>query len=168
MSPAFPFTFHCEDMGLWSVFRPDVVTPPIVPTNCVRCAVRFMQRTRSTTTVHTNGITRDQVILYRPNQHCDLCGGIRSARRGASGDMKRAAYLWLKSQPCADCGQSFVQSAMEFDHLPGHVKIGDMSSIVTRSTLEQFVDEIKKCDVVCAICHRVRETDRRMVNAETS
>ncbi len=67
----------------------------------------------------------------------------------------------LKRVPCADCGGVFPPEAMDFDHRPGEVKVANVNKI---TNLRQLADEIKKCDVVCANCHRVR-TRRRLLDA---
>ena len=67
-----------------------------------------------------------------------------------------------KNRPCADCGHSFHSSAMEFDHLPGFVKIFEISRWKQYSA-EAIKLEIVKCDVVCANCHRIRTAERRAI-----
>jgi formate dehydrogenase assembly factor FdhD len=44
-----------------------------------------------------------------------------------------AWYTALKrGQPCVDCGGVFHHAAMTWDHLPGTVKLGDVSTLVLR------------------------------------
>lgn len=67
----------------------------------------------------------------------------------------------LKSVPCADCQNTFDPICMDFDHLPEFDKVKDISDLmrgrVAWSTIEA---EIKKCEVVCSNCHRIRTRDR--------
>lgn len=71
-----------------------------------------------------------------------------------------ALYLRLKSGPCADCGLTFHPAAMDFDHVRG-TKVIEVAQAYRRMfSLERLMAEIAKCDLVCAICHRVR-TDQR-------
>jgi len=64
----------------------------------------------------------------------------------------------LKNVPCADCKNTFHFSAMDFDHLENkHFNIASDSRWVSRKRL---LDEIAKCDVVCANCHRLRTWNR--------
>lgn len=65
-----------------------------------------------------------------------------------------------KAVPCADCAGSFPSYVMDFDHVRG-VKTADVSSLVLRKNLERLLEEIEKCDVVCANCHRIRTFKRR-------
>jgi hypothetical protein len=65
-----------------------------------------------------------------------------------------------KSVPCADCGHSYPHYVMDFDHREGEIKLFNIASRVrgnvTAPRLEAIRQEIAKCDVVCANCHRER------------
>lgn len=58
----------------------------------------------------------------------------------------------LSSNPCVDCGES-DPIVLEFDHVRG-VKIGNISEMTRDSGTETLLEEIAKCDVRCANCHR--------------
>ncbi len=78
--------------------------------------------------------------------------------------VKRAAIRELigilKDVPCADCGKRYSRYVMDFDHVRGdkHFTIGRSQE---HPDLEAVAEEIAKCDVVCANCHREREFQRR-------
>jgi recombinational DNA repair protein (RecF pathway) len=61
-----------------------------------------------------------------------------------------------KSKPCADCGQSYPYYVMDFDHRPGEKKVAEIARLVPTKSIRRIVEEIAKCDVVCANCHRKR------------
>ena len=74
--------------------------------------------------------------------------------------LERTRYLleFFQAHPCVDCGES-DPVVLEFDHL------GDKSFAIG-AKLVQFawqtiLDEIEKCEVVCANCHRRRTAQRR-------
>lgn len=71
-------------------------------------------------------------------------------------------YRSLKQgRPCADCGGVFHYSAMEWDHRPGAAKFSELSSIITKTNSKRRVlEEVAKCDLVCANCHAVRTYNR--------
>lgn len=71
-------------------------------------------------------------------------------------------YRSLKDgKSCVDCGGMFHYSAMEWDHRPGVTKVGGLSSIVKKTNSRRRVlEEISKCDLVCANCHAVRTYNR--------
>jgi len=74
----------------------------------------------------------------------------------------RALIAELKSHPCADCGGSFPPALMDFDHVRGtkHGIISRMSG--GRMARAKLLEEINKCEVVCANCHRRRTYLRRL------
>lgn len=71
-------------------------------------------------------------------------------------------YRRLKEgQPCADCGGTFHYSAMEWDHRPGVTKVAELSSLVEKTnSWRRVLEEVSKCDLVCANCHAVRTFNR--------
>jgi hypothetical protein len=73
-----------------------------------------------------------------------------------------AWYVSLKAgRPCADCGQSFHHAAMQWDHLPGQVKKAALGFLARRGSRRRVLEEIAKCELVCANCHAVRSYLRR-------
>ncbi len=60
----------------------------------------------------------------------------------------------MKSVPCMDCGGSFPPYVMDFDHRRG-VKKFNVSLAYAKAWSDVLV-EMKKCDIVCANCHRIR------------
>jgi hypothetical protein len=71
----------------------------------------------------------------------------------------RNFLLEIKSDPCKDCGSSFHQACMDFDHVRGE-KLGTISELSRRFGKDKLTEEITKCDLVCACCHRVRTYSR--------
>jgi len=53
---------------------------------------------------------------------------------------------------CADCGYRCDPVALDFDHLPGTVKLFTIANSPKRTWYSVLL-EIAKCDVVCANCH---------------
>lgn len=94
--------------------------------------------------------------LHNRNYYVKTKDRYRDARAASRERMKAAARELIrqaKSVPCADCGQKFPYYVMDFDHLTD--KSMNVSKMVTYS-LTRIRDEIAKCDVVCANCHRER------------
>ena len=69
--------------------------------------------------------------------------------------------LDAKARPCADCGILYPYYVMDFDHRDGATKSFSLHS-VHRVTKRAIMQEIAKCDVVCANCHRERTHQRRL------
>lgn len=59
---------------------------------------------------------------------------------------------------CVDCGNTDIR-VLEFDHLDNKDEnVSDM--LRAEVNVEKIKDEILKCDVVCANCHRIRTCER--------
>jgi hypothetical protein len=73
--------------------------------------------------------------------------------------LERTIYLirFFEVHPCVDCGEA-DPVVLEFDHLRD--KSFSIGQVLTRKRWQVILDEIKKCEVVCANCHR-RRTARR-------
>lgn len=67
----------------------------------------------------------------------------------------------LKCKPCADCGNTFHHACMDFDHVRG-VKKFNISAAGHNYGIRTILKEVKKCDIVCANCHRLRTYRRRL------
>lgn len=65
----------------------------------------------------------------------------------------------LKNKPCTDCGQTFPHYVMDFDHLGN--KKHSISEMRQGFVWEKILEEISKCELVCANCHRIRTHKRR-------
>jgi len=88
---------------------------------------------------------KDQFIENNKRQYKKLRELVKSRKTGV---------------PCADCGNTFPSYAMDFDHRDGSSKIDKVSTLVYRGSERLITEEISKCDVVCAVCHRIRTFGR--------
>lgn len=74
--------------------------------------------------------------------------------------MKRSAFINAhKVNPCLDCGVKYPPYVMQFDHTRGK-KLFTIGENRHRSE-KQILEEIAKCDLVCANCHAERTYQRR-------
>lgn len=63
---------------------------------------------------------------------------------------------------CVVCGYKEHPEALQFDHLPEFEKVKDVGKLVAEPAgWQRILDEINKCEVVCANCHAVRTAQRR-------
>lgn len=65
-----------------------------------------------------------------------------------------------EENPCIDCGQFYPHYVMDFDHLPGSEKLMDPARLYKTGSISKFLQEIDKCEIVCANCHRIRTHNR--------
>jgi len=68
----------------------------------------------------------------------------------------RALITEAKNKPCMDCGVSYPYYVMDLDHRDSTTKIDKVSHLVFSGSENIVKNEIAKCDVVCANCHRIR------------
>jgi hypothetical protein len=125
-----------RDLILAEVAKCDVV--------CVNCH-RLRSRTRhrawlASRTASTNGRIEEQRARWR--YQADVLDQMRSV-------------------PCADCGGTFAQCCMDFDHRDASEKGSRVPALVGRAGIRRILAEAAKCDIVCANCHRVRTFERR-------
>ena len=99
---------------------------------------------------------------------CKSCSKVRKYRNGGSyKSPKRIAINEAKSKPCTDCNLKYPPYVMEFDHIPGKgEKIADISRMAFDYGLSLIQEEIKKCELVCANCHRERTYKRQQAARE--
>ena len=67
----------------------------------------------------------------------------------------------FKRSPCLDCGLVFPPYVMDFDHVRGR-KLRNVSLCVAYPKAK-ILAEIKKCELVCSNCHRIRTHERSKV-----
>lgn len=71
----------------------------------------------------------------------------------------RARIQWVydlkTTNGCADCGYNAHAVALDFDHVHG-VKLFTVGPALKTHSQQRIREEIAKCEVVCANCHRVR------------
>lgn len=66
---------------------------------------------------------------------------------------KKYVQNFLRDNPCVDCGET-DPIVLEFDHVRG-VKRKNVADMINAAySLESLAEEITKCEVRCANCHR--------------
>lgn len=57
---------------------------------------------------------------------------------------------------CQDCGYSVDPRALDLDHRNPATKVGNVSRLLRFAPWPVVLEELAKCDVLCANCHRVK------------
>lgn len=113
--------------------------------------------------------------IFRPTSYCRSCQrsyckahygslkhvhNLRRYQRQeiARSERRRLIDAFLRAHRCVDCGQADVR-VLEFDHVRGD-KGGSISDMIYHAATATLLEEMKKCDVRCANCHR-RKTARQ-------
>ena len=82
--------------------------------------------------------------------------------KSAATKLRNREYVRAVKQKssCTDCGNADWR-VLEFDHLPGSGKVAALSKLVERGvSLARLDEEMSKCELVCANCHRIRTFER--------
>jgi len=75
-------------------------------------------------------------------------------------DLKQRITAIKESTPCTDCGNSYPAVCMDFDHIEDN-KIANVATLAANGALWLTIqEEIQKCELVCANCHRLRTQSR--------
>lgn len=89
---------------------------------------------------------------YKNNQHRKEY--ITKNRKQARDETRIWLAQYLANHPCVDCGESDAV-VLEFDHVDRSTK-RDSISRLRNSSLLAVKNEVLKCEVRCANCHRKR------------
>jgi hypothetical protein len=88
---------------------------------------------------------------------------LKARSDGYRAKVRNFIQKYKSETPCADCGQNFNYYVMQFDHLPQFTKSFTISKFQDHTRdLSKVLEEMKKCDLVCANCHTERGYQRRL------
>lgn len=80
---------------------------------------------------------------------------------------KKYKELFLLKNPCVDCGES-DPVVLEFDHVNGIKKKNISDMVKDGYSLKLIQEEMNKCEIRCANCHRRITYQRRMTNISST
>ena len=114
----------------------------------------------------------------RTQPYCKPCDNKKSRERYANNKdthsknvykrnkkIRKELSIYIKNikenTPCADCKKYYPSYVMDFDHIIGK-KINNISILVNQLAKNILIEELKKCEVVCANCHRERTFNKKL------
>lgn len=71
---------------------------------------------------------------------------------------------WKENVYCVQCGETH-RSCIELHHLDPNTKEGNPSNLFSAVGKEKFKEELKKCVVLCANCHRKTHDGALTINS---
>lgn len=94
-------------------------------------------------------------------KNCRQSDGLETRCKGCNVLRKKAKIAYFKSlvvehllkNPCIDCGERDIV-VLDFDHVTGEKDMSISDMIKSVRSVERFKNEILKCAVRCANCHR--------------
>lgn len=144
----------CGDTKVISKFPPNKRYRLGVSSRCKACAQEATYRwRRANADVYRANAAARMRAYYAANP--GLSARQSAARRKANREFVRRV---LSERSCTDCGTSDIQ-LLEFDHVRG-TKSAGIAHLVQHGGIARIQEEIAKCEVVCANCHRKRTIDR--------
>jgi hypothetical protein len=73
----------------------------------------------------------------------------------------RRVFEYLSAHPCLDCGES-DPIVLDFDHIESKTKVAAVSEMISGLKSWKLISqEIQKCEVRCANCHRRKTAKQR-------
>jgi hypothetical protein len=97
-----------------------------------------------------------QKAWYERNKNLTL------ERSNKSRDNRKQIIRDIKeSSPCVDCKIPYPYYVMHFDHLDSAEKLNTISILLNIASIKSVLNEIEKCDLVCANCHSIRTWKRQ-------
>ncbi len=85
---------------------------------------------------------------------------IQKRKENAVREAREYVWKYLSTHPCVDCGES-DPIVLEFDHIRGKKKREIASLAGQGYSVHAIKDEISKCVVRCANCHRRKTSEER-------
>ena len=100
-----------------------------------------------------------------PIKHCNRCNMDRdidkakSRNKRISEKNRTELFAYLSHHPCVDCGE-VDPYVLEFDHVRGKKSNNITKMVMDGYSWSAIEAEIAKCQVRCANCHRIRESEK--------
>jgi len=119
-------------------------------------------------------LNRNKVSLVKTiNNECDICGGeirnnTKNRTRCGSCQTKLRRYIIkvnavaYKGGKCERCNWSGDLSGYDFHHINSSLKKFSISAEkLTSKKWKDIIAELNKCELLCALCHRLEHSDYR-------
>jgi hypothetical protein len=96
---------------------------------------------------------------YRKNRAAHIKTASRNKKKARA---EAQQYIWdyLTAHPCVDCGES-NPVVLEFDHVRGKKRMAVANMARQGYSIGAIEEEIAKCVVRCANCHRIKTHKER-------
>jgi hypothetical protein len=123
---------RCKEIKGFSEFRPNKSQKDGLQKCCISCDKKYQKE------------------WYEKRKEIVKAKSIISNKKSRDRNQK-FIIDYLNSNPCIICGESDIV-VLEFDHLFN--KTIEVSRLVATSSLEKIKEEVTKCQVLCANCHK--------------
>jgi hypothetical protein len=94
--------------------------------------------------------------IWRSNNRKKYISQIKRRRDKWLKELQDRVADYLSNNPCVDCNFSDIR-ALDFDHIDPSTKKIEISKAIYRGwSWKKMINEINKCEVRCANCHRIK------------
>lgn len=100
-----------------------------------------------------NNICKSCFKLYRDQHYKDNKAYYKDKAKNYRKVMIEGLNEFKSTLKCEICGESRVY-CLDFHHIDPNQKDGNISNLIRSSNLDKVKEEISKCKVLCANCHR--------------
>lgn len=99
---------------------------------------------------------KDRLISVRKDKYAQ-----RKARRDRR-------YYWINKyktlKGCSKCGYNEHPVSLDFDHIEPDTKTFTIARRIDLSTIKKLFSEIRKCQILCANCHRIKTYEDKLAS----
>lgn len=96
---------------------------------------------------------------YQKNKKSHI-RNVRKHKKKAIAVAQEFVWDYLSTHPCVDCGES-DPVVLEFDHVRGQKRMSVSNMTKEGYSLSAIKEEIGRCEVRCANCHRRKTSEER-------
>lgn len=126
-----------------------------------------------------NGADMTSPIRNRKaNGKCSLCGIDCNTKGGCGMCAKHYRSIRVKiikevivdyfGGKCARCGDKFPNVCFDLHHIDPLCKELSVASMLNKSSIASIADEAKKCELICANCHRIHHFQNQNYELQSS
>jgi len=94
---------------------------------------------------------KEKVAVYQAANRVEICATKNTKNRN-----KKLALIEHMGGKCKDCLGTFIPSVYEFHHVDPSIKDAKASKLFAKGLTAPVIEELKKCVMLCANCHRIR------------
>ena len=105
-----------------------------------------------------------RIIEVSSKGYCERCLEDRARQQEKVRQLSAWTTGLKEGLRCTDCDQAFESSFLHWDNLPGFEKIANISDMPWKGfSKEAILQEVNKCELVCATCHAKRGMERDQI-----
>ena len=97
---------------------------------------------------------------YSANHYKKNRTAVIKQTKDAKALLKKEWYAFKATLKCTHCGFSHI-ACLDFHHEDPKTKEGNVHNYISNGQFAKAYEEIKKCIVLCANCHRIHHHEKR-------